>query len=226
VIGLHGWTENKYLGLRLVEHFYQAGYNIICFDSYAHGQTYGSKTDLGLSTVEILDEVISHLWRQNKVTSLGLIGNSMGASTAILYSQNGKHKHKLNWVIEDSGFFNLKTLYRYYLQNNFTHQKWWLVSYNITKKFTKETKVDHDQYDLVNHMDQNTTTPIFFIHAQNDKWIPVWMSQQMYEQKIKYEPTIKSKSWFPIGSSHVHAISDYHQDYLEKTLAFAHENEN
>ncbi|WP_339021125.1 alpha/beta fold hydrolase [Spiroplasma endosymbiont of Atherix ibis] len=117
VIGLHGWTEDKYLALRLTSHFYDNGYNILTFDSFAHVKTYGENTDIGFSSIEIINSIINFLKTENDISVIGLIGNSMGASTSILYSQVGKYN--VNWVVAVCGFSDIKTQYRYYVQNNF-----------------------------------------------------------------------------------------------------------
>ncbi|ASP28416.1 hypothetical protein SCORR_v1c06440 [Spiroplasma corruscae] len=223
-IGLHGWTEDKYLALRLVRHYYENGYNILTFDAYAHGKSYGKFTDIGYSSIEMIDEIINFISKENEVKSIGLIGNSMGASTSVFYSQTGKYKNKINWVISDCGFSNIKLQYRYYIQNNLFKKPWWLISLGFIKKFSKITKTNQNKYNLLKLMKLNSTTPILFVHGKGDSFISYEMSLDLYNYKIKKETSILSDLWTPDGSKHVYLISDYHKEYLERTLVFSKSN--
>ncbi|QBQ07851.1 alpha/beta fold hydrolase [Spiroplasma gladiatoris] len=225
VFGLHGWTEDKFLGLRLVNHFYKQGYNILTFDSFAHGKSYGQYTDIGYSCVEMIDEIITDLKKEYIIESIGLIGNSMGASTSVLYSQFGRYQDLIKWVVSDCGFSSIKLQYRYYIQNNYFKKPWWLVSLGYTKKFSKLTKTNQNKYNLLKYMNLNKDIPIFFVHGQGDTFIDYQMSWDMYNQKIKFETNKKSEIWTPEGSEHVYMISDYYDQYLSKTLNFAKESE-
>ncbi|ALD66149.1 alpha/beta hydrolase [Spiroplasma cantharicola] len=225
VIALHGWTEDKFLALRLVYHYFKKGYNILSFDAFAHGDSYGNYTDIGYSSIEMLDEIIIDLKNKNNIENIGLIGNSMGASTSILYSQKGLFKKEISWVIADCGFSNIKYQYRYYIQNNFFKKAWWLNGLGFTKRFSRITKTNQNKYNLIKNMKLNNQTPIFFIHAIGDTFIPYEMSLDMYNKKISFEVNKKSSLWTPIGSEHVSVITDYNKEYINRTLDFSKESE-
>ncbi|ATZ18312.1 alpha/beta hydrolase [Mesoplasma melaleucae] len=225
VIGLHGWTENKYLALRLVHHYWKQGYNVLTFDGFAHGLSYGEKTDIGYSSIKMIDLSIKHLKYNENADSIGLIGNSMGASTSILYSQIGEHKNYINWVVADCGFNSVKLQYRYYIENNLYHMPWWKIGFLFTYKFSKETKTPQNKYNLEVNMNKAKQTPILFIHAKGDTFIPYEMSKSMFLKKIKFESEKISQIWTPIGSEHVNTISDYNEEYVQRTLDFARKRE-
>ncbi|WP_169728207.1 alpha/beta hydrolase [Mesoplasma chauliocola] len=225
VIGLHGWTENKYLALRLVHHYWKQGYNILTFDAFAHGLSYGKKTDIGYSSIEMLDEIILYLKNENAAESIGLIGNSMGASTSVLYAQKGSNKEKINWIVADCGFNSIKLQYRYYIENNLFHVPWWKIGFLFTHKFSKETKTPQRKYNLEKNMNKAKKIPIFFIHAKGDTFIPYEMSESVFLKKIKYEKQKVSEIWTPDGSEHVNTVVDYNKDYIHKTLEFSRKRE-
>ncbi|EOA07352.1 Hypothetical protein, predicted alpha/beta-Hydrolase [Mycoplasma yeatsii 13926] len=213
VIGLHGWTENKYLALRLVQHFLNDGYNILTFDQFAHGRSYGKNTDVGFSTIQMLDTVIEFL-KQNKATHIGLIGNSMGASTSVLYAQIGKYKKDINWIVADCGFSNLVRQFRWYMSTRL-EKNWWQTSLFVGSKFNKHVNKDIKQYDLLKNMNQ-VTTPIFYIHSKGDTFINYLMSVEMYEKSNKDITEI----WTPENSEHVRVIADYADQYHIKVKEF------
>lgn len=221
VIGLHGWTENKYLALRLVHHYWKEGYNILTFDGFAHGLSYGDKTDIGYSSIKMIDAIIKHLKENENAKTIGLIGNSMGASTSVLYSQVGAFKDDINWVVADCGFNSIILQYRYYIENNLYYMPWWKIGFLFTHKFSKETNTPQNKYNLETNMDKAKQTPIFFIHSKGDTFIPYEMSKAMFRKKIKFEAEKISEIWTPVGSEHVNTIFDYNEDYIKKTLDFA-----
>ncbi|WP_167373338.1 alpha/beta hydrolase [Mesoplasma tabanidae] len=221
VIGLHGWTENKYLALRLVHHFWKQGYNVLTFDSFAHGLSYGEKTDIGYSSVKMLEDIIVYLKNTEQAESIGLIGNSMGASTSLLFIQKSKMRSLVNWVIADCGFSNIKHQYRYYIENNLYYIEWWKIGFLFTHKFSKETKTPQRKYNLLKNMSKAKDIPVLFIHSKGDTFIPFEMSELMYNKKIKFEKVIKSEIWVPDGSEHVNTIVTYNEEYISKSINFA-----
>ncbi|WP_237243850.1 alpha/beta fold hydrolase [Spiroplasma clarkii] len=95
VIGLHGFKRNKYMGLRNVFHLYDKGYNIVCFDGFAHGLTYGKYSDFGLTNSKVLNDVIMWLKNTYEVEEIGVFGTSMGATTSLYFAKNIMKKIKL-----------------------------------------------------------------------------------------------------------------------------------
>ncbi|PPE05642.1 alpha/beta hydrolase [Mesoplasma corruscae] len=225
VVGMHGWTEDKYLALRLVFHYWQVGYNVLTFDSYAHGDTYGDNTDIGLSSLPIVEKVVDYIKVEFKASHIGLIGNSMGASSAVLYAQKANNKEMINWIVADCGFNDIKLQYRYYNQQNFAKQDWYKVCFAFIKKFSKITKSNQNKFNLMKKMKLAKEIPIFFIHSKKDTFVPCFMSEEMFVEKVIYEKKIISELWTPNSSGHVWIIADLNKDYVEKTIAFANKNE-
>ncbi|PPE04130.1 alpha/beta hydrolase [Williamsoniiplasma lucivorax] len=213
VIGLHGWTENKYLGLRLVMHFYNLGYSILTFDSFAHGASYGEKTDIGYSSIVMIDEIINYLKKTYQAKELGLIGNSMGASTAILYGQKGVHQKAIKWIIADCGFANLDHQLNW-RSNQLSKLNWMFTNLFIRAGFQKATGLDPRTYDLIPNI--TYPTPTMFVHSKSDSFIPYQASETMYQ--IRNNP--KDLLWLPTGPEHVRVLADLNEEYQEKIQLF------
>ncbi|AVP49420.1 alpha/beta hydrolase [Williamsoniiplasma luminosum] len=213
VIGLHGWTENKFLALRLVMHIYNMGYNVITFDAFAHGKSYGEKTDFGYSTIPLVDEIIKYLKTDYKPQEIGLIGNSMGASAAILYGETGAYASGLKWIIADSGFSNLNNQFNSSMEGMFKIN-WIFLNMFIPHGFKKITGLDPRKYDLLKYI--NYDIPTMFIHSKTDTFVPCWMSQVMFEKHGNSNDVL----WTPTGPDHFNVIADLNQEYKEKTKKF------
>ncbi|PPE05528.1 alpha/beta hydrolase [Williamsoniiplasma lucivorax] len=225
VIGLHGWTQNKYAALRYMYYFYEQGYNILTFDAYGHGLSYGEFHDSGYSTIPMLDDLVAYLLQDHQAQVIGLIGLSMGATSAILYSQIGQHKAGITWIIEDCAPSHFTIQNRWSLQQKY-QQPWWLITFRLTAKLSKITQTPLKDYDLNKRMSFNAQTPIFFIHMLEDTWVPVWMGKEMYAEKIKFETQPNwSELWTPSGSEHCYYSIDHKQDYVDRTLGFIHKIE-
>lgn len=219
VIGLHGWTENKYLALRLVSWFYSQGYNVLTFDSVAHGQTYGQYSDIGFSTAKDLLSIIKWLKTNYQVDSLGLIGNSMGASTAYYYSLNYSSQENINWVIADSGFANLLVQYRFVMQYRYC-KPWWLISFGLSKAYWKFTNSKIKDYNLL--AKQKSQVPSLLIHGQKDTFVPFFMSQEILQKHGN-----KNFDYLFLDDiNHIETLSKSHQQYITKISKFVSKYEN
>ncbi|AEM69000.1 alpha/beta hydrolase [Mycoplasma putrefaciens] len=215
VIGLHGWTENKYLALRLVQQFLKDDYNILTFDQFAHGKSYGEFTDTGQSTIEMIDTVIKYLKEIEQAQEIGMIGNSMGASTSVLFAQTSNYKNQINWIVADCGFSNLIRQFRWYMSTQLFKKDWWKISIGVAKKFNKHVSTDVRNYDLLKKMNQ-VKTPILFIHSKGDTFINYLMSVEMY-QKANQDITF---IWTPPKSEHVRTIAEYPEKYYKEVKKF------
>lgn len=210
VIGFHGWTENKYLTLRLTDAFLAQGYNVLTFDSYAHGLSGGQITDIGYTTANhYVDKIINYLDQTYQATEIGLIGNSMGASTILYWAST--HQNKLvKWAVADCGFVSLLEQYRYVLQYR-NNRPWWLITSRMIKDQIKIHNVNLlAEYNIANKI-ASCTLPILFAHGTYDNFVPVYMAKKMYEKQNNK----LSKLYLPKGIDHCKIIQDDHENYLK-----------
>lgn len=225
VIGLHGWTENKYLGLRQVLYFYQQGYNVLTFDSVAHGLSAGDYTAIGYLNAQNLSDVIQWLQGNYSVEEIGLIGNSMGAACLTKYLIDEGYQNPLvHWAVSDCGFSNLLVQFRYVMQYRYQHP-WWLISFGLTKKFNKEIGFNLRKYNLLKDTKRLKDFPMLIIHGDNDDFVPYFMSKEFFAQKAKFESTGQSQLVSLLNISHVEAISKGHQVYLAAIESFLAQQE-
>ncbi|WP_338984077.1 alpha/beta hydrolase [Spiroplasma endosymbiont of Othius punctulatus] len=220
VIGLHDWSENKYQSLRMLEQYRKNGYNIISFDTTGHGKDLNEKTDLWYSTISTIDEIIRNIKDNYLMSQVGLVGVGFGASAAIAHSEIGKKKSSVNWIIADSPISDLDTYFKYDLQNNFTNMDWWKVSFNFLDKFKRSLEIKYD-FDILKDIKKSFKTPIMFIASTNNKKVPHWMTEELYENKIKFEKEQISELWLTNKSEHQKIVSDFGKEYMEKTFNFS-----
>lgn len=223
VIGLHGWTENKWLGLRLVKHFYDNGYNVITYDARNHGKSSSIPTTIGYKEKDDLYEVIQYLNQNYKPQNIGIIGNSMGGATVIEFIKSYKKKwNELNvvWAISDCAFSSMRLQTRWMSQTIFNRH--WLWTNYIVRKNTKITNnFDINKLNPAKKLYSASRIPLLIIHGKKDEFIPIAMAKQIYSNKIKYEKTKISKLIIFNNANHVESISSEFERYCDETLNFA-----
>ncbi|RUO85830.1 alpha/beta hydrolase [Spiroplasma endosymbiont of Megaselia nigra] len=218
VVGLHGFKRNKYLGLRNVYHFYQAGYNILTFDAYAHGNTYGQKSDLGVTNAIILNFLITWLKKNKTPTIIGVFGISMGASTALWYAHQFYLENKIDWLIVDCPFSQPVQQIRAFL-HKYIKLPWWLMSLGINKNFRRHSKTNLKQMNLLKKNNRLQDLPILFIHGTKDNFVKYHNSVVMYY--LQQNKNAKSEIFLVQKAAHTGALIANQQAYWEKTLSFA-----
>ncbi|QHX35773.1 alpha/beta fold hydrolase [Spiroplasma sp. TIUS-1] len=182
IIGLHGFKRNKYMGIRNVMHFYQQGYNIISFDGYAHGKTYGTKSDFGITNALVLDNVISHIKEIHNPSELGILGVSLGASSALYWAQNYYTENQVDWLIADCAFSQAVPQIRFFLQK-YIKIPWYLMSLGINFNFKIVSKSWIKKFNLLKSWSTTKGLPILFIHGEKDAFITLSNAYVMYDMK-------------------------------------------
>ena len=85
IIYMHGNASNKMEGLQYAPLLASHGLNLVSFDFSGCGKSEGDWVTLGHKEVHDLQAVIEYIYENKRVSSIGLWGRSMGATTALLY---------------------------------------------------------------------------------------------------------------------------------------------
>ena len=99
VVVLHGWGGNAALMLPLAPHLHRAGYHVLLIDARNHGLSEHDRFASMPRFGEDLDVAVAWLRAHPAVTSVGVIGHSVGAGAAIL---NASHGGELEAVVSVS----------------------------------------------------------------------------------------------------------------------------
>ena len=89
VVVLHGWGGNAALMLPLAPHLHRAGYHVLLLDARNHGLSEHDRFASMPRFAEDLEVAVAWLRAHPAVTSVGVIGHSVGAGAAILSASRG-----------------------------------------------------------------------------------------------------------------------------------------
>ncbi len=213
LIFLHGFTENRLVGLNYVNLYLNSGYNLLLVDSRAHGDSGGDSVTWGVYEKYDLDQWVD--WIHNKFPggSIGVHGISMGAATALLHAELNESNKRVKFYVADSAYSDLNALLalqmeqRLQLPGNISPQL--LLPYVNAVAFLK-SQFTFDQASPLRAV-RNVTTPILYIHGEADKLVPASMSQELY-RATKGPRQINT---FPRAE---HVSSLYNDRYRYRTL--------
>lgn len=176
-IVVHGYTgEGIRMGSR-AKAFYEMGYNIIIPDLRAHGKSEGDYIGMGWHDRKDIIEWINYTIKKNKECKILLYGISMGASTVMMTSGE-ELQSNVKAIIEDCGYTSAWDEFSYQLKSMFKLPKFPVMhaSSIITKMrsgyFLKEASAIKQV--------SKSKTPILFIHGEEDKFVPYFMLDKVY----------------------------------------------
>jgi pimeloyl-ACP methyl ester carboxylesterase len=103
VVFLHGTTDNRAAGIGVAEHFFAHGYDVIAYDSRAHGESGGDMCTYGFHEKQDLRRVLDRV----EVRPIVAMGFSMGAAIAL---QAAADDPRIAAIVSVSAFSDLRTV--------------------------------------------------------------------------------------------------------------------
>lgn len=214
LIFAHGYKGNRFEAhipfLAMARDFLEKDYRIVMFDFRYAGESGGDMTTVGVK--EQLDLLGAVDWvKAHYDEPIGLLGISMGASTAIL---TAAQTEDVVGIVADSPFSDLKE----YLQTNLSvwsdlpHFPFTPLILTIMPLITD---LDPKEASPISVLDQIVPRPILFIHNEADASIPYSESVKMQEAYPEY-----FSLWITDGEDHVTSYKHHRSEYIEKVDAF------
>ncbi len=211
VIIVHGYTVNNATSLRYFEMYYNKGFNVLLYDHRYHGDSGGSYTSMGYYEKDDLQEVIKWTKEQQKRTNYVVIhGESMGASTTLLYAAL---EDKVDLLVVDCPYADLQDqLYSQMRKMIPFLPKWYMYVFSILNKIMFGFYYrDVSPRGVV----QNIQCPVLYIHGDSDTLIDSKNSSILYG-------ITKTESKLIITSNADHAMSVIldKEYYIENVMRF------
>jgi fermentation-respiration switch protein FrsA (DUF1100 family) len=215
VIEAHGYRDNRSnikAALPIANALHKAGIAVIMFDFRAEGESPGKIVSVGEYEIRDLLGAVDYA-RSINYKHIGVIGYSMGASTAIMATGQDT---LISAIVADSPFANLNQ----YLK---LHMSTWtnLPNFPFTPEILWELKVfnglDPSKVAPDRTLKSWKPRPMLLIAGTADKKIPVNNSRLLYSEIKKYSNTYL---WIVNGAKHVGAFSIEPAIYKRKVVSF------
>lgn len=212
---IHGWRDCsiKFLYLaRLYER--ELGYNVVIPDLHAHGLSEGEAIQMGwLDRKDML-----HWLSLFQTDTMVVHGVSMGGATTMMVSgeelpEGIKDIH----FIEDCGYTSVWDEFAGELKNQFGLPAFPLM-YTTSLLCKLRYGWSFGEASAINAV-RKSTHPTFFIHGNDDKFVPTEMVYQLYAAKSS-----KKELWITDGVGHAESYMKYKAEYIRRVKAFLTNN--
>ena len=178
VIAVHGYTDSGYFMVNAAKKFLDYGYNVLIPDLRAHGKSEGKYIGMGW-----LDKDDIILWIDYLISTYGnikiiLYGISMGAATVMMTSGE-KLPSNVRMVIEDCGYTSVWDEFSYELKYLF-HMPAFPALYNANLITKIRAGYSLRKASCIKQI-KKSSIPILFIHGDQDKFVPFYMLDKLYD---------------------------------------------
>ena len=174
ILLLHPYRRNKETFLPLARDLHLNGYNVLLLDFRGHGESGGKAVSFGVKEVNDIASAIQYVRKRGFDPSrIGLVGVSMGAATAILYTaQQGGVKA----VVADSSF---KTLTSAITNITRLPKIFYIGAFYLACLFAGIASSDIDPIQYVGKV---SPAAFLIIHCKGDPLINVNDAYALYER--------------------------------------------
>jgi len=218
MILVHGIGDVRWGMLRAAKWFLDLGFNVVIYDSRGSGESGGKDITLGYYEKDDLQKWVNEMKSKHPEGTLGIFGNSMGGSIAILQAEMNETNKKVDFYVLDSPYSDLKDEVRFQVSKSYSILTSIMVFYgNIVNKIRSGF-----YYEEVSPIAliKDVEVPILFYHGESDQTIPVSMSNDLYEAKQKGKKEIMIVS----GADHLESYHVAPEEYLELLSQFVQES--
>jgi hypothetical protein len=207
VLVLHGYPFDKGNVLGLAT-FLHKDFNLLLIDFRALGQSEGDFSSLGYHEKKDVKAAVEYL--EKKKQNIGILGFSLGASTALA----ALPEINVTAIVADSPYASLEKM----------AERVYGVPPPINKLFVMATKtmakiwpgIDISKVSPLKSI-KNTSTPILLIHGTEDDQIPIENSQLLAR-------AAKNAELWTLPAGHGYAHSSYPKEYEEEVTEFFEEH--
>ena len=202
VLGIHGFKSGPRREFApYIEYYHSKGYNLVIPDDRGHWKSEGNQLGMG-----VLDRTDCKDWAVYMVEKFGenikilLHGVSMGGATVAAASGEETLPEQVKGIICDCGYTSMYQQLKYHIRENF-HMPVFPVA-NIANLSCKIVAgYDFKTATPVSQV-AKSHTPTLFVHGENDKIVPTYMAEELYEAC-----SAKKRLLIIAGAAHAESIA-------------------
>ena len=173
VIISHGYTSNRYGGLKYAKPYLDLGFNVILYDLRGHGTN--AKTFCTYSvreSMDLCDLVADTRSRYPSASLLGIHGESLGGATVCA---SMKYAPNVDFAVSDCGFAEIGSILKTGLRH--MHLPMWVINWAAV---CSKVRYGYNYREMrpIDSLPGNRI-PMMFIHGDRDEVIPPDHSARM-----------------------------------------------
>lgn len=178
IIGVHGYMGNGLDMARCAKVYYDAGFNMLMPDLRGHGDSEGDYVGMGWPDRLDLIDWVNVLIEKDPDIQVVLYGVSMGGATVMMASGESLPT-QVKAIIEDCGYSSAWEEFSYILAEVFevAPQPALFAANIVTRALAGYWISEASSVKQV----ARSTTPILFIHGEEDTFVPFFMLDKVYE---------------------------------------------
>lgn len=213
VIVVHGYKDDRAAMLPEAAILARHGYGVIMADLRAHGQSQGETITFGKYEVRDLEAQYQYLLTRSDVDpgKIGLLGNSMGATIAILYAAQNP---AIKATLADSAFASLQDSIGKGVES-LAHLPAFPFAPLIEFFAEQETHSQASEISAVAHIHEISPRAVFLLQGGQDDIIPTDSGQRLYD--AAGDP---KALWFDARVGHTGFRRDQPAEYERRVIAF------
>jgi pimeloyl-ACP methyl ester carboxylesterase len=169
LVYLHGIADNRTSAAGIVARFAPRGFDVVAFDSRAHGESAGDACTYGFFEKDDLRRIIDTV----PAGPIVLLGTSLGAAIAL---QEAAHNARVSAIVAVETFSDLKTVAA-------ERAPWFFTGPIIRRAFRLAEQQGHFAVDAVSPVDAAGAirVPVLLIHGAADVDTPPEHSQRVFD---------------------------------------------
>jgi uncharacterized protein len=192
-------------------HLWRAGYNVLVFEYYGHGNAVSAPVTLGYREINDFLGAVAYVKERAPQTRLGALSYSMGAAVAIMASARNTD---IEALVVDSSFATHRGVVEYNFQRTFhlpsapfawiaDYMLWWRAGYRF------------HQVEPIREISLISPRPILIIHGGRDSIVDPKDATLLYE--AAKEP---KELWLLPDADHCGAYFEDRKEYVIRVLDF------
>lgn len=187
IIFAHGHTWTWHGAVKYFPLYMERGYSVVAYDHRYHGASGGTSCTAGFYEKSDLAKVAA--WARTtfpETVIMGVSGESMGAATVLQFLPLDP---SISFIHADCPYSSMVKQYRWKLKQAHVPAFLHTPILWVCRKYLQK----HAGFSISEVVPEASImkgkTPLFLIHGADDKFVPTFMSQEMYESRKSYAPT-------------------------------------
>lgn len=179
VIVCHGYFGSFKSAQKYAKGFYELGYNVLCPDLRAHGESEGKVISMGYLEKDDILLWIDKILGTNPNEEIILFGVSMGGATVLMAGGEKDIKSNVKAIISDCAYSSVYDEVDYIIKNITP-----LKSSALTRGMSFVSLIRSGfSFSSASPLEsvKKCKVPILFIHGDSDNFVPFSMLDELYE---------------------------------------------